>query len=127
MKKKIKMLFQLVQENFSTLGISKTQSAYSFRIKVVIGYLLLGTDFIIHLKFLFDEANSFKEYSECIFTTSITVMGLWSYAILIHKREKLLEFIDKCENMLNLFKESKFIIISIAFYSSRVFQYWQKT
>lgn len=108
MKAKFKMLFRSVQKNLSILGIARAESARSFRTKVLIGCLLLGTNIIMHLKYLFGEAHSILEYSESIFTSSITVMGLWCYASLLHKREKLLEFIDKCETLLKLFRESKF-------------------
>lgn len=107
------MIFQLVQKNLSILGISKAQSVRLFRIKVSIGCLLLGTNFIIHFKFLLDEANSFREYSESTYMLNVTVMVLWCYANLIRQRVELLEFIDKTEKLLILCRESKFVILFV--------------
>lgn len=105
------MIFQLVQKNLSVLGITKTQSVRVFRIKVLIGGFLLGIHIIIHLKFFFGEANSFSEYSESTFLSSVSVVAMWCYANLIHEREKILEFIEEIEKLLLLFDESKFTVI----------------
>lgn len=102
------MIFQLVQKYLSVLGISKAQSKRSVHVKVLIGCLLLGTNIILHLKFLFDEANSFKEYTESIFMSTVTVMSFWCYISMFYKREELFKFIDEGEKLLILFRESKY-------------------
>lgn len=107
------MVFHLVQKNLSILGISETQSAISFHVKVLVGCLLLATHVSMRLKFLFGEANSFQQYAESIFMSSGMVVIFWCYASLIHKRNELFTFIDKCDELLIEFKKCKFRFIPI--------------
>lgn len=102
------MIFQLVQENLSILGISKTQSKRSCRIKMLIGCLFLGVSIVLHFKFLYSEANDFKVITESIFVSSVTVISFWCFISLIHKSDELFDIIDWMENLIVLFKESKY-------------------
>lgn len=122
-----KMLLELVQENFAILGICKRQSDRSSCVKALIGCLLLTTQIIIHLKFLFDEADNFAQYAESIFTTSAAIMALWSYITLIRNSQESFEFIEESEALLVLFRDSKFCRICTMFrqfswFSERLFK-----
>lgn len=107
-KRTIKMFFQLVVKNLSFLGISKTQSVRSHRIKILIGYLFLGISIVLHLKYLYSEANGFEEFTQSIFISSVTVITSWCFISLIYKSDELFEFIDEGESLFVVFRDSKY-------------------
>lgn len=109
------MIFELVRENLSILGINKAPLIGLFRVRMLIGGVLLGTHVSFRLTFLFNEANSFQQYAESIFMSSGMVVISWCYASLIYKREELFEFIDKCDGILIQCEECKLASFSFCF------------
>lgn len=101
------MIFRLVQENLSILGISKSQSTRSFYGKLFIGHLVLGTGVITHILFLLRDDISFEEYMESINVTAIAVACLLSYMILMFKMQELFAFIESCERVLDMLSRSQ--------------------
>lgn len=52
--------------------------------------------------------NTFEEYTECIYFTSVGTMIFVIYIIVIFEREKLFEFIDEIEKTLQNSEGKKF-------------------
>lgn len=105
------MIFELVQKNLTIWGAGKEQSIRTFHGKLFIGCLLLGSNVIIHLKYLFGEENTPRGYIESIFMSSIAVMSFWCYSSMILKKEQLFKLINECEELLVPCKESKYSFV----------------
>lgn len=73
--KKMK-IFQIVQKNYSWLGISAYQSmqSYPFNGRILLGFFLFASSFIAHFVFIFATANDFMEYVEGICTASACII-----------------------------------------------------
>lgn len=95
--------FKTIQKNFAMIGISPKLAAQSYPLnaRVSLGLLLgiLGMTFIC--VYTFKDANTFFEYTQSVCQLSIGLLIFSALAILILKVEKLFEFIDRCDSILN--------------------------
>lgn len=107
-------IFQSVQAYFAQLGISpQSQSVkrHSFDMKNVMIFVSIAGAFVVCSLFLVFEANDFKEYSNCFFSTITFLMGIFDYAIHVWKMKELFHFIKKFEHFIQRSKYSLFVII----------------
>lgn len=95
--------FKTVQKNFAMIGISPellTQS-YPLNGKILMSFLLIISGITFVCVYLFTEAKTFFEHTQSICNASIGLLIFFALAILILKVEKLFEFIDRCDSILN--------------------------
>lgn len=94
---------QSVQTYFAQLGINH-QSQFvkndSFQIKNIIIFAFIGGAFVLCSLFLIFDANNFKEWSDCVFSSITSLMGMFDYAIHVWKMEELFQFIEKFEHFI---------------------------
>lgn len=106
-------IFQIIQRNFTILGIS---SSFSRQNDLLNKSVLKATTFymlncILNSMFLICEANNFREFTDSIIAT-ISLFGiLLVYVMAVLNMTKLFEFIQNCENAID---ERKKISLSLA-------------
>lgn len=95
---KLKMkIFQSTVKFLESLGI--TLQSRSLNVRSSITIILLGTMTSLICAFLFCEASNFKEYTESIYMSSVTIAIFTTYLFVIWKREHLFQFIDCWEEI----------------------------
>lgn len=93
-------LFQLIQKNFSVLGITSNQTKYS-RIKLVMTLIIYGLITTSSILFLVFEADTFDEFTNNIYITSGCVMMCIIFVIMAFKQGKLFELIDSFDKFID--------------------------
>lgn len=99
-------IFLIIQKNFATVGINSnlvTQD-YPFNERILKGYLIICSWTISNVLYCFHGPESFSEYTQSIYVCSLCILISIAYTILILKVEKLFEFIDGVENVVNTSK-----------------------
>lgn len=105
-------ILQTVQNNLEILGISSIQSKQAFcNGKVLLCLLLCGLLIVMNCVFLIDVAQSFKEYTDSIYITSVSVAVFSSLVFFIGKMSKLFEMIDSFEKIVDESKYTPFMIM----------------
>lgn len=99
-------LFQIAQENLLCLGISSNQSKKYRQLSLTCSIYSLFM--LLSAAFLTFEANTFKEYTNSVYTTSSLIAINILFTIIYIKREKLFKLFDDGEHF---FDESEFIQI----------------
>lgn len=95
-------VLQTVQNNLEIIGISSIQSKQKIYNRKALLYLLLcGTLIIMNCVFLIDVAQSFKEYTDSIYITSVSVAVFFSLLLLISRMANLFELIDNFEKLVD--------------------------
>ena len=93
------MVFELIQENFTRLGINKTPS-WHLRFKLFIIFSSSILNIISVSIYLITVPNNFKEYIESIYMTAIAIMSMLCYLSIILKQNELFAFFDRAEELL---------------------------
>lgn len=97
--------FKTIQKNFAMIGIGpklvKTQS-YPLKAKIAIGSLISGC--ILESVYIFNDAETFSEYTQTIYGASAAIVLIFALVVLIAKVEKLFEFISQSNRLLNMSK-----------------------
>lgn len=95
-------IFQAFKENYAILGINAYQSLqpYPFNIKILMTFLMFSLSTTSHLVYIFNVANTFTEYTECITTTSGSFIISLCFATMVFKMTTLFEFIAKIEEII---------------------------
>lgn len=70
-------LFQTIQKNFASLGIDPNSAMplRSFNEKILMGLLALGSGIIFMLMFIFNEADTFSQYTQSIYFCSALILA----------------------------------------------------
>lgn len=89
-------ILQTLQQKFAILGICSIEM-YHNKNKLLIGFLIFGISTISHFVFPFGVANTFEEYTNSIYMTTMTLSLLTVYSIVIWKTGKIFQFIEGCE------------------------------
>lgn len=90
--------FQSIQRIFLNLGIVSNQSMQTRSINAI--YLLIYLLTCIFLSiFLFYEANNIEEYMDGGFLLTISISIMFCYTILLVKMEKIFNYIDSAEKI----------------------------
>lgn len=92
-------MFEFTQRNFAIAGIVPNLAAkpYSLNGKVKLGFLTLGLAIICNFTYTFCEANTFIEYTQSIFMSTLTVIVDFALFTLVVNVKKLFKFIDDSE------------------------------
>lgn len=103
--------YKTIQENFAIIGINRkllTQSyPFNWRIFITLLELTAGVGFVS--MYVIKYANSFIEYTQSIFLGSAGTLVAILLLCIIIKAEKLFEFIDRNEIMINTRKYCKHV------------------
>lgn len=96
--------FEATREKFALLGISQKLLTQSYPINgtILSYFIILGAAITFIAVYIFNYAETFFEYIQSIFMGSTAFLIACVLLILILKVEKLFEFINCCEDMLNL-------------------------
>lgn len=88
--------FQSAVEYLASLGITQSQAMQSnpFNVKNIVHMLLFGITAYLCGAFLIYTANSFKDYTESIYISSVTMLVFVVFVILIWKMENVFKFIE---------------------------------
>lgn len=106
-----RMILQLLQKNYATVGICPNRE--SFNLRVIIGSLLMTSYFICNLVFVFFEAKTFTDYTQSVFMGSVAALTIFLLFVIILKKNKLLNFIKNCENLVNRSKLARAPIFAL--------------
>lgn len=79
--------FKTTQKNLAMMGISRKLATQSYPFNGRI--------------FMYYYAQTFVEYTQCIFMGSAAMLTIFLLTVQIFKVKKLFEFINRCECMLN--------------------------
>lgn len=95
--------FKTVQQKFSKAGISPllAHQAYPFNEKIFMGILLLSTGVASLCVYNLNNDETFAEYIQSIYLESAGIFIIFVLITLILNVEKLFEFIDRCDALLN--------------------------
>lgn len=95
-------LFQAIQKNLEIIGISSIVSGQTFYNRKVLLYLLLcGSLIVMNCIFLVHVAETFKEYTDSIYITSVSIALFVSVSFVIRRMANLFEFLDSLEKIIN--------------------------
>lgn len=98
--------FQNVRKKFEILGLGPdlAMQPYPFNRRLCMGFLLLGFINTFQLMYIFNEAETFAEYTQSIYFCSIFTDGIAQIIVSIFKVHTLYEFIDGTNVALNIGK-----------------------
>lgn len=93
-------IFQTVLSNYAILGINREQSKQPIlsNRKVLMGILIGGLTITSILVYIFDVANSSREYIECVTTLFAVIIIAIYFLAVAFKMSELFENIDCMEN-----------------------------
>lgn len=94
-------LFQLVQQNFITLGINPNQSipqnTHPFSHRALFGLFLFGATIISPFLYALWEAKDLFEFTQSICTVLVTITSIISFLTFVFEMSKLVGFYDFAE------------------------------
>lgn len=95
--------FNTIRKNFAMVGYSPTlvTQSYPFNWKIFIGFLLLISNITFVCVFIFNDAETFFEYTQSIYIASVVGLFIFIFVILILKVEKFFEWINRSDRMVN--------------------------
>lgn len=102
-------IFQLLQENLTTVGIRLDLAAqpHQWNGKIFMGFVTLCFMNVCIFKYIFDEAQTFFEYTQSIYMGSLAILIMLCLFITILKVKKLAEILSDCENIINTRKQQQ--------------------
>lgn len=110
-------MFIAFKVNYAILGITAYQSLqpYPFNIKILLAFLMFSLSTTSHLTYIFNVANTFTEYTECITTTSGSFIISVCFATMVFKMTTLFEFISQLEEIVKMseFNNQTYCIMQI--------------
>lgn len=97
------MIFETNQKNLAIIGIGPELGTqpYPFNGKILMGLLILTYSLISINLYAFNYAETFFEYTQCIFMTCVATLITSALLILALKVEKMFEFINLCDTIVN--------------------------
>lgn len=95
--------FKTVQKKFTLLGITPelAKQPYPLNLKVILALSVLTMALIFECIYIGSDASTFIDYTQSIFVAAAGFLVLFVLMILIFKVEKIFEFIDHCDFMIN--------------------------
>lgn len=96
-------IFYTIQKNFEILGISANQSLQKCPLneRILLGFVLLAMCLFSFLLYVFNEANSFMEYTQSVYLTGAVVLISFTNVIVVIQMKKLFDFIISVKNLHN--------------------------
>lgn len=106
-------IYQVIQKNFATLGIcpNLTMQPYPINGKIFIGFQILISGIYFLLMYIFNDAQTFIEYTQTIYICSCATLMSIAFIIILINVEKLFNLINNCEKVINTRMCSHFIEI----------------
>lgn len=96
-------IFYAIQNQYTALGISLSNrwtQKYSW-IERQLPFLLFGCITFSHLMYIFDVANEFMEYVNCISTTAASTIIFVCFMAIVLRKATLFENIDNLEKLID--------------------------
>lgn len=108
-------IFQEIQKNFATLGISPGLSIqpYPLNGKILMEFLILHLALICGFRFTFYEAKTFAEYTQSTYMGAAVALCILCLLIIILNAKNMFKYINGVENIANT-GEWKFNVIIFA-------------
>lgn len=89
--------FQLVRKTLTILGINPNRHA--FIDKLLIAFGLFYSSSILSCVFFFIEAETFREYTESIYTLTANIAITFCFTYIIIKMDQLFQYIEDCQRI----------------------------
>lgn len=89
--------FQSVRKTLTILGINQNGSA--FIDKVLIAYYVYCSSTILSCVFFFTEAESFREYTDSIYTLTANIAVTFCFTYIIIEMDQLFQYIEDCRKI----------------------------
>lgn len=101
-KPKLKV-FETIQTNLATIGITSNlaNQSYPFNRIILMGFLMLGSAISSISVFIVCAAETLDDFTQSICAWSMVTLAIICLLILILKVEKLFEFINGCDDLVN--------------------------
>lgn len=98
--------FKTIQKHFAVVGISPKLATQSYPLnwKIIMGFLSLGLFTAFICIYTVGYAETFIEYTEAAYVTSLDVLIIFALAILILQVGQLFKFINLIDSALNMSK-----------------------
>lgn len=119
--KKEMNVFQFDAANLEILGISSNRRHAFFDIKMKIAHTVLYTGSILSSIFFFTQTESFRDYTDSIYTTSAITGIAISFTHIAHQADELFQFIENCRKLM----DDRKLTSTWAFESQRFVVAWQ--
>lgn len=96
-------IFQSIQRNFATIGITVDLATQSYPLngRIFVGVSILASIAICNFIYIFYEAETSAEYTEAIFMSTIAIPFFLALMILILNVKLMFKSIQQCENLVN--------------------------
>lgn len=96
-------VFELIQKNFATAGItpSLADQSYPFNMIILSGFLALSSGIYCTFIFILYGAQTSVEYTQSVYTCSMVILFILVLLILILKVDNLFELINGCAELVN--------------------------
>lgn len=106
-------IFQTVEENFSSLGISayQSQQRHPFNAKNVLVLWILCTTLYSDVMYLIREANDFKDYTISIFSACTMTVSILIFTTILAKMRQIFYYQKHIEEIINKSIQMKFLRI----------------
>lgn len=108
-------IFQSTKQFLANVGIAPDSRPFNLRNSLTL--LVFGITVILVSSFLFCEANTFKEYTESIYMTSVSWAIFITFLSVIWKKEYIFLFTDQWEKIAETSKLSRAVTCAINIYS----------
>lgn len=95
-------IFKSIQNNFAVLGVcaSQTRERSSINLKNSIAFVLLLLNFCSQAMCFIFSAQSFEEYTVCIYAFLTLLMFQFEFVMHIWKMKQLFKFIENFEHLI---------------------------
>lgn len=95
--------FQSVRKSLAILGINLGHSSTINQLngKTLISFFILGSDIFSHFVYLFNEAGSFRDYTDSIYLTTANLAIAICFTILVFQMKNIIELIDGVQKVVD--------------------------
>lgn len=93
--------FQLIQKHCAIIGIRLNSVSQPLSWKILLGFLALSVFIICQLIYAFNDAQTYAEYMQSIYTCSLLSAALLTMLVLVSERTTLYEFIEHLDEIIN--------------------------
>lgn len=95
--------FESTRKYYALVGITSilAKRAHPFNGSILCDFLVLGSCIFCTFVFVIFDAETFAEYTQAIYTSSIAMQIMFTLLITISKVDKLFGLIHGCDNLIN--------------------------
>lgn len=98
-------IFGIVQRHYADLGIgpsNRSSQELPLNERILLFLFLNGLTIVLHFVFIFEVANGFMEYVNCISATAASTIIFVCFSAIVSKRTLLFKNIDNLENLIEI-------------------------